>query len=203
MTKKVPTSLNSRNICWSHEPWSNLVQGVLLSSAWPSLISAPVFQQIFQQSQESTWGTSTVLCPLQAQLSGSLSWRDERCKQPQRGRHPCHGHPHGQVPGRSWCREWKPKSVPSGASRLPVWENSFQFSDGWPRSKKTPLALLLTGLGQPMSSLILSHNYKPLQCCRKTNLWNLHIWQSSKDGRKHLSWFQSHVVQGPHWNWCH
>lgn len=84
-TKKVPTTLKSRNICWSHEPWSGLVQDVLLSSAWPSLISAPVFQHIIQQSQESTWGTNTVVCPPQAQLSESLSWRDERCKQPQRG----------------------------------------------------------------------------------------------------------------------
>lgn len=203
MTKKVSTSLKRRNISWSHELWWSLVQDVLLSSTWPSLISAPLFQQIFQQSQESTWGTNTVVCPFQAQLPESLSWRDERWKQP-----------HAPMPWsptnarRSWCRVWELKSVPSGASRLPVWETKLSAlwwtaQENWVSIEENPFVSFCK-LGWASLWAVLSHNYKPLQCCRKTNLSNLHLWQRSrKDGRKHLNWLQFHPVQGPPWNWCH
>lgn len=125
MTKKF-SCLKIRNICWSHEPWSSLGQGVLPSSAWPSLISGPVFQHIFQQSQESTWGTNTELCALQAQLL-------ERCRQPQWGSGCCN---HAMVTPTHRCLgdlgtgcENESQSL-LGLPGFLCGRQSFQFSDG-------------------------------------------------------------------------
>lgn len=138
----------------------------------------------------------------------SLSWRDRGESSPSEavGAAPMPWSPTNAW--KSWCRVWELKSVPSGASRLPVWETKLSAlwwtaQENWVSMEENPFVSFCK-LGWASLWAVLSHNYKPLQCCRKTNLSNLHLWQRSrKDGRKHLNWLQFYPVQGPPWNWCH
>lgn len=92
MTKNVPATLKSRNICWSREPWSSL--GAALATeqhlALPYLSSISgektIIQHWKQQARRAREEQMLRFFPLQAQLSVCPSWRDVRCKQAPAGR---------------------------------------------------------------------------------------------------------------------